>query len=525
MGENAPGARTCHWCLYLIVSISGAAVLAVEILGTRILGPFYGVNLFLWSALITVTLSALSAGYVLGGRLADGKASMSRLAVILAVAGIWLILIPLMKGTVLWIAEPLGLRMAVIVAATVLFFPPLGALGMVSPFAIKLRTVTLNEVGRSAGNLYAVSTFASVAAALLTGFVLIPNIAVSHLITATGALLLATGAFAAVIEKNRSAVTNVLTIILIVLAAGAPFVTVSTGRTTGDDAIIAFEQSPYAQIAVVDHLGARFLLIDGSIHTFIDGKSGETLFPYVNVIDIAGSIHERPGEALLVGLGGGSVAKRFKRAGWSVDAVEIDPVVVGFARDYFGLRESDARVFTVDGRQFLQKKENSETSTDRTYDLVIMDAFGSGSVPFHLVTKEAFGALKGRLGPEGIVAMNIQSIGWKSRLVRSISATLLENFSEVLVLPIVEPPNRLGNVIILASDRPLEIEGGMPDPDSRYSGDYDRYHAWNNRFTPDTDGMPVLTDDLNPVDLWTEQVSLVERKGLHEYFRDIDLPW
>ena len=58
--------------LYIVVFVSGAAVLAIEILGTRILGPFYGVSLFLWSALITVTLLALSVGYALETRLALG---------------------------------------------------------------------------------------------------------------------------------------------------------------------------------------------------------------------------------------------------------------------------------------------------------------------------------------------------------------------------------------------------------------------------------------------------------------------
>jgi MFS family permease len=166
--------------LYVVVFISGAAVLAIEILGTRILGPFYGVSLFLWSALITVTLIALSAGYAVGGRWADKGPKFARLLYLLVGAGIWILAIPILKHPVLVIAEPFGLRIAVLVAAFILFVPPLTLLGMVSPYAIRVRASSLDEVGRTAGDLYAISTVGSVVSALLTGFILIPNIGVSR---------------------------------------------------------------------------------------------------------------------------------------------------------------------------------------------------------------------------------------------------------------------------------------------------------------------------------------------------------
>ncbi|HUV37307.1 MAG TPA: fused MFS/spermidine synthase [Patescibacteria group bacterium] len=518
MGENTHGVRENHWYLYVIVSLSGASVLAVEILGTRILGPFYGVSLFLWSALITVTLSALAVGYAVGGRLADRDASPTRLGLILAVAGAWLIFIPVLQRPVLWISEPLGLRPAVIIAAFILFFPPLTALGMVSPYAIKLRTATLGEVGRSAGNLYSVSTVAGVAAALLTGFILIPHAGISRLTVAVGAILLIAAAFSAAMEKRRSARTAALSAVFIACAAAAPFIRVTPAPAPENGSVIAEEQSPYAQIKVIDYRGARFLLIDGAIHTFTDISTGETLFPYVNVLDIARFTSGDPGEALLVGLGGGSAAKHFTGAGWHVDAVEIDPVVVRFAAEYFGLEPGDADIYTMDGRHFLRTTENR-------YDIIILDAFGSGSIPFHLVTREAFGLVSSRLRDGGVLAVNLQTIGWKSTIVRSLAATLKEHFTDVLALPIVEPPNKLGNVILLASNRSLDIDGELPTPESRFSAEYDRTHAWNNRFVPDTDGVPALTDDRNPVDLWTEEINLVERRKLNEYFKDFDVLW
>ena len=180
--------------LYLSISVSGASVLAVEILGTRIIGPFYGVDLFLWSALISVTLAALAAGYWLGGRWADRGPTMGRFSSLFVAAGLWLVLLPILRGAAIEIARPLGHRAALLSAAAMLFFPPLAILGMVSPYALKLRVRSVGEVGRSAGNLYAVSTLASVAAALLVGFVLVPNFGVKSIASAIGIILVATGA-------------------------------------------------------------------------------------------------------------------------------------------------------------------------------------------------------------------------------------------------------------------------------------------------------------------------------------------
>jgi predicted membrane-bound spermidine synthase len=182
-----------HAYLYLLISVSGASVLAIELLGTRMLGPFYGVSLFLWSALITVTLAGLAVGYFLGGRMADRAATYARLGWLPAAAGVWLITVPWIKAALLRVTEPFGPRVATLIAALVLFFIPLMLLGMVSPYAIKLRACRLEEVGRSAGNLYAISTLAGVAAALLMGFVLIPGFGVSRLTAAVGIVLVATG--------------------------------------------------------------------------------------------------------------------------------------------------------------------------------------------------------------------------------------------------------------------------------------------------------------------------------------------
>jgi spermidine synthase len=509
------------WYLYLVVFIAGSSVLAVEILGTRILGPFYGVNLFLWSALISVTLIALSIGYLIGGRWADKGPKIERLCYLLIGAGLWLLFLPILKRPLLNLAEPLGLRLAVLTAAFILFTPPLTLLGMVSPYAIKLRASNMGEVGRTAGDLYALSTIASVIAAILTGFVLIPNVGVARLVAVIGLVLIITAVLGLLIQRRSSSQRVVAGSLL--LACPFTWFILPQDLPAPDKGLLAIEQSPYAEIRVVEDDLYRYLLIDGGTHTIVDPDTWETFFPYAAVADIPREFFDRPGDMLLIGLGGGSVVKNYHKAGWEVTGIEIDPTVIDMAYEYFGLEASEGEIICQDGRQFL-------LGTQEKYEIIVMDAFGSSSIPFHLATKESFGLIAEHLEEDGILTINLESMGWEDVLVRSLAVTLKPHFSNVLALPTHDDYNGLGNMILLAANRPLESSRGLPageiySKEDMESMDYKRNYAWEYRFLPDSAGGQLLTDDLNPVDLWSDQINLEARKRLHQYFEEEGLGW
>ena len=510
--------------LNIVVFISGAAVLAIEILGTRILGPFYGVSLYLWSALITVTLAALSLGYMLGGRWADKVATISRLSVTVALAGVWLLLIPLLKQPVLLIAEPLGLRFAVLVAAFLLFAPPLIMLGMVGPYAIKLKISNIRNVGRTAGDVYAISTVASVLSALITGFFLIPNIGLGRLTSAIGIILLLVAVFG-VSTNFRSRLTIFIVFLILLMSLPAAW-NIIDNRADPKKGLLVVRQSLYAEIRVVDIHDSRHLLIDGGTHTVVDPSNWNSLFQYVPVMDITKFLFDNPGELLLIGLGGGSIVKNFASEGWSVDAVEIDTVVSEIAFNYFGLKPSEGNIIHADGRQFLRNH-------DKKYDLIIVDAYGSGYIPFHLVTSESFGLIESSLKPGGVVAVNINSIGWRDKIVNSLAVTMKTHFKEVIALPIAEPPNTIGNLVLLASNRKIDFSEDLLERPRDYLHDPYKHwyilqinHAWDNRFVPETsDKTLVLSDDLNPVDIMAERINYEARKDLHSYYGSEGLSW
>lgn len=510
--------------ILLTVSVSGAAVLALELLGTRLLGPFYGVSIFLWSALISVTLAALALGYAIGGRAADRGADFGTLAGLLGVAGAWTVLIPMVRNTLLHATEPFGLRTAVLLASMVLFFPPLTLLGMVTPIAVRLRTRSLEDVGRSAGEVYAVSTVASVAAALLTGFVLVPQFGVRRLLLLTGCALFVMAAVLAVAAGRRKRAGAVVASVVAVLVALWPRTAENSGEIPG---LRRVEQSAYGEIRVLDEEdGYRYLILDGGSHALVRIGTWESRHGYVAAAELMRHFFPPSGGRIVaVGMGAGSLARAFHEAGWRVDVVEIDPAIPRVARAEFGFTPELAEVFVADGRRYLNV-------TPRHYDIIMLDAFGSSSVPFHLLTREAFTIVRNRLLPGGVVGLNLISTGRQDELVRSVAATLRSVFGHVLALPTGEDPEGLGNVVLLASDRALEFpEERLPNAFGMFLDAHERWRvrtqtlAWENRYVPDAAGAILLTDDRSPVDLWGERVNQELRVGLHSYFARKGVSW
>jgi hypothetical protein len=131
-----------------------------------------------------------------------------------------------------------------------------------------------------------------------------------------------------------------------------------------------------------------------------------------------------------------------------------------------------------------------------------------------------------------VLAINVEARGWDDILVRALTVTLEEHFSTVLALPLSEPPNALGNLLVLAANRDLDFpEEKLPHPKdflpfpNQHFAVLQMNHAWDNRFHPDTQGVPVLTDDLNPVDIWAERINLAARKSLHQYWSQRGFEW
>lgn len=184
------------WVLILLVLIAGAASLSIEFAASRLLAPYFGTSLFVWSNLIGLILLYLTIGYYLGGRLADRYPQPAILYLLTGVASLLIALIPLAAYPVLswsqfiFASDPLGVFYGSLVSVILLFALPMILLGCVSPFAIRLSMQQVVSSGRTAGQLYGISTIGSIFGTFFPVFVLIPDVGTNMTFITTALSLL-----------------------------------------------------------------------------------------------------------------------------------------------------------------------------------------------------------------------------------------------------------------------------------------------------------------------------------------------
>jgi hypothetical protein len=170
--------------VYAIAGWSGCFVMATELLAGRIVAPFFGGSIYVWGAVITVFMLALSLGYLAGGKFSLRSPSLRRLGALLAVAAVSVLPVVLAGEPILeWISgivpDP---RYGTLLSCVALFFLPTLLSGMVSPYAVRLLVTQTATSGASAGWLYFVSTFGSAAGTIITSFYLVLLMEVNQII-------------------------------------------------------------------------------------------------------------------------------------------------------------------------------------------------------------------------------------------------------------------------------------------------------------------------------------------------------
>jgi hypothetical protein len=193
--------------LYLVAGWSGCFVMAVELLGGRLLAPYFGSSIYVWGAIITIFMLALSLGYLAGGRWSLRHPSLARLGCILLAAAVTTLPVVLAADRLLdslsaRVSDP---RLGSLLGAGLLFFVPTVVSGMVSPYAVRLLVADRDRSGDHAGKLYFVSTFGSAAGTLLTSFYLVLYFEVDQILWTMLALSLLIGAVACLLPARNPA--------------------------------------------------------------------------------------------------------------------------------------------------------------------------------------------------------------------------------------------------------------------------------------------------------------------------------
>jgi len=485
--------------LEIVVFICGAVVMIFELVGSRVLGPYLGTSLFIWTSLIGIILGSLSLGYFLGGIISDRKSEFRILAWIIFSAALFIGLTTISKDYVLAYLPRLftGLKVQSVVAAIILFAPASVFLGMVSPYAVKLKLRALEATGRTVGNLYAISTIGSIAGTFGAGFFIIPAFGSSNILYYLAALLAVIAMIIWIVYGKKSNSIYALLFALVVIALNISYNLQSKEYIDID--------TRYNRVLIYDGLDpisgkqVKFMRLNNELSSAMFLDSDDLVYDYTRFYKLAA--HFNPGfqNALIIGGAAYSFPRYFVEAyeNATIDVVEIDPELTRLAKEHFRLRDNDRMsIYHEDGRTFLN------TSTNK-YDVIYGDAFKSYlTLPWHLTTLEAVQKQYDILNEGGIVMVNIISSieGKGSEFLQAELATFREVFPQVYLFAVQNPEDRslMQSISLIAvkSNNPVQLSSSDPE--------------WNELMQHNITSLvktnlPVLTDDFAPVDNYTNK--------------------
>jgi spermidine synthase len=445
---QASAGRLFAFELYATVFVCGAAVMVIEILGTRVIGPVFGVSLFVWSALLAVTLASLAFGYALGGVLVDRSPSAPVLHAVVIAGGVALGFAPALSHVCLAWAQALGPRFGPLFSASLLFAPSLIALGTVGPIAVRLANDDISSTGRRVGGVYALSTAGSLLGTLFTAFVLVPSFETQQILLGDAALLICVGALPLARRKRPASLGLLIAPWLCAQLPAAPW--------PADIKLLARAQSLYGLVEVLEDSKreVRFLRADHSIIGAQFTRDHSAGFAFLHLLETLRFMRPRARSLLQIGLGIGSLPTALARYGVVSDVVEIDPNVLRFARDYFQ--------FTTRGQSYVEDARSLLARTTRHYDLIVHDTFTGGSTPEHLLSREVLARIARVLTPGGVLALDFVGFfaGPEAEASHMLMRTLRSVFSNVHAYADSAPEDRtqgVGNVVFFASNAALDF--------------------------------------------------------------------
>ncbi|MYE26578.1 MAG: spermine synthase [Chloroflexi bacterium] len=505
--------------LYLIAFVSGMTTLAVELSASRLLGSVFGNSNLVWANVIGLMLLYLTAGYFLGGRLADRFPREDLLLKLIMWAAFLCGLIPLVARPIISRAAQAvfgaeaALALGSFIVILILFSVPVTLLGTVSPFVIRLAVTDIAFSGRVAGQVYAISTLGSILGAFLPVLLTIPQIGTTRTFLLFAGILFAI-AFAGHLRSSaRAALPYACMPILLGLLVGTA--TGSPLRQPAPDASLKYEgESAYNYIQVQeDSAGYRYLYLNEGQGVHSQWHVSEIFYgatwdyflaaPYFNEAPYRA---DQVDSMLLIGLAAGTIPRQHAAVYGDImiDGIELDPAIVEVGAQYFDMNARAMPQLTThvgDGRFLL-----NQISLD--YTIIAIDAYRPPYIPWHLTTLEFFAEVKDRLSEEGVVAINVGRTDTDRRLVDALTQTLLAIFPSVHAIDVPQS----FNTILVATLRPTSADNLRAN--LNYAVDtvnpilYDIVAMAAENHVPLGESDIVFTDDRAPVEMLVDSIVL-----------------
>lgn len=478
----------------------GAIVMIFEILGSRMVGPYIGTSLFVWTSLIAIILGALSLWYYRWWKLADKDASLEIISLLFMVSSLGFLSLFLVKDFfLLAVSSNLNdIRMSSIIAALVLFSPISFFLGMISPIAVKIKMTKLSSGGETLGRVGSIGTLGSIIGTLAAWFFLIPFFWVDLLLLFLWILSLC---ISYINEPKKHLLFQGCIWVLL-----CTWIFVETLQTQDfkKNGFETFDTS-YSHISIEDSIdhntlkNIRVLKIDNTMHAGMYRESDELLFEYTKYYHLFSVFLPEAKNVVMFGWAAYSFPKSFLSyyPEKHLEVVEIDSKITDIAKSHFWLKDDKNLTIThQDARVFLNTTKN-------TYDAILWDAFWSFySIPYQLTTLETVKKKYDILNKDGIVILNmIGALKWeKSRFIQAEYKTYQQIFPEVFVIPVeTSDVYEVQNIMLIAAKdmEALNLNTGVPF-----------YREWLQKkiYLSLDDNTKVLTDNYAPVDYYTSKL-------------------
>lgn len=414
--------------LFILAFIEGGAVMCVELCSAKILTPYFGTSIYVWAAVLGITLTALMSGYYLGGYISAKNQKKNTIYWLMLIGGLLVTITPVISNILLPITIKLSLITGSIVSLICILFFPLMLFGATSPLLINWLTTNAKESGKSSGTVYAVSTLGGIITTFVVGFYALPTFGITKTLYGYGVLVMAYSTYLFIATRTFK------TPVSFILIAG--MMTMNFHYQI-DENTLYFSEGILGEVKVIERTyntnnqpkTYRELLVNNITQTMMDKDNpNKSYWDYVDILSNNINHYKNGNNVLLLGLGGGTLYKKLKENNLTVDVVEIDERIADVAKQYFNIDEN-LNVIVDDARHYIN-------TTPKKYDIIIYDLFHAETPPTHLMTKEAFTEIKNKLTDNGLLIINFYGYinNEKGKAARSIFKTLNRvNFNTHLI--------------------------------------------------------------------------------------------
>jgi len=473
--------------LQILVFVAGFILMAIEIVGGRLLTPYYGGSVYIWGSVIGLFLAGLSIGYYAGGFIADRRPENSVLSGIIFGAAVFILLVPLIYTRAINLFAGLPVSIAPLLACCTLFLIPSILLGIISPFAIKMYAKDFSRLGNISGKLSSISTLGSVVGTFLTTFMLLSIFPLKLIFVLFGVGLI----ICAMMFVKRKDTCVLLFLIIVIVAL---LTTLSGGNKpniNSNEYINVTFESLYGRVDVIGDSDYRSLYINGGVMGSMDTKNKTNILPgweYITCFKNAFVVKKDIKNVLMIGLGAGLLPNQIREyyPDAHIDSVDINPTVIDFAQKYFQVKPDDKlKLIESDGRTFLDK-------STKKYDLIAVDAYKFKEVykiPQQLATQEFFESAKNHLNEGGIFASMYvahNNVFEESEFHKAEYKTIKSVFDNVYIWD-------CETQVVFSSVKPLDVSSIKDTPAGIY---YEPNEANMN-----LSNVKILTDEYYPVNI------------------------